>query len=180
MNLFKITLLLLLFSFGATSQVINTLIPANTATHTAVQSGSWFSPTTWNTNSVPSDAAIVDIPLGIAVTYEGQSDAHIFAIRVAGDFNCTQQNTNDTTTLTFDTFVGLMTSKTTFHANTATHGSIDVSIKPFPSDDPPLDAGYASLIFSRVAHATRGWAPTRPGVIWPYGSWSLHCQVHHN
>ena len=109
----KTTILIFLFAFqtflsiNLKAQNMMAIIPANTATHTAVQNGSWFDGSTWNTNTIPSDAAIVVIPSGLTVTYEGQSSAHIFAIRVDGNFTCTQNNSNQTTTLTFDTFIGL-------------------------------------------------------------------------
>ncbi|MFK7982148.1 MAG: hypothetical protein AB8G86_19365 [Saprospiraceae bacterium] len=112
------------------NSVLHHLIPANTATHTAQQSGSWFAESTWG-GAIPSDAAIVIIPKDIEVTYEGVATAHIFAIRVDGTFTATQNNANDTTQLIFDTFIGTDASKIVFHANTATDGGIDVRIKPF-------------------------------------------------
>ena len=102
------------------------LIPVQTATHTAIQDGSWFDAATWDVGSVPSDAAIVMIPSGTTVVYEGQSTAHIFLIRVDGTFIC-----NQTTTLTFDTFVGAMMSEVKFLANNPSDGKIDITIKPF-------------------------------------------------
>ncbi|TXG36066.1 T9SS type A sorting domain-containing protein [Seonamhaeicola maritimus] len=123
--------LIFLFSLLVNGQMLTTLIPSNTATHTAVQNGSWFSSSTWNTNTVPSDASIVVIPDGITVSYQGQSNAQIFAIRVDGEFVCTQTNTNLTTTLTFDTFIGTSTSYVKFLANNAADGKIDITITPF-------------------------------------------------
>lgn len=110
---------------------MNNLIPINTATHTAVQDGNWFDGTTWDVGTVPSDAAIVVIPMGKTVTYEGQSSAHIFAIRVDGTFVCQQTNSASITTLTFDTFVGTMMSYVQFLANNTTDGKIDITIEPF-------------------------------------------------
>ncbi|WP_378176106.1 T9SS type A sorting domain-containing protein [Aquimarina sp. SS2-1] len=107
------------------------LIPENTATHIAVNNGSWFSGTTWNTGTVPADAAIVHIPENISVTYQGQSASHIFAIRVDGSFTCTQTNSNNSTSLTFDTFIGTHTSIIQFLANESGHGKIEVNIAPF-------------------------------------------------
>lgn len=128
----KILTILLLFSITwSKAQHLNTLIPTNTATHTAIQNGLWFDATTWDAGTIPSDAAIVVIPSGITVTYEGQSAAHIFAIRVDGNFNCIQTNSSSTTTLTFDTFIGTNTSYVKFLANTATDGKIDVTVSPF-------------------------------------------------
>ena len=110
--------------------MLHHLIPVNTATHTAQQSGSWFAESTWG-GAIPDDAAIVVIPAGISVTFDGDSDAHIFAVRVDGTFEASQNNTNDTTKLIFDTFIGTHGSKIAFHANTATDGAIEVLIKPF-------------------------------------------------
>lgn len=122
------------------------LIPSNTATHTAVQSGSWFDATTWDTGTIPDDAAIVMIPSGMVVNYEGQSDAHLFAIRVDGEFLCTQSNPSDTTKIIFDTFVGTMMSKVQFHANTASHGYIDIAINPFDIEAHKAGtSGYAQV-----------------------------------
>ncbi len=126
----------LTISFSAVGQhTLIGLIPTNTATHTAQQSGDWFSTSTWLEGTIPGDAAIVHIPTGLTVTYEGQSDAHIFAIRVDGTFLCTQTTATDTTTLTFDTFIGTMMSKIQFHADSNSDGNISVSIKPFPIED---------------------------------------------
>ncbi len=106
-------------------------IPSNTATHTAKQSGDWFDTDTWLEGTIPSDAAIVHIPANLTVSYEGTSSAHIFAIRVDGTFNCTQNNMTDTTTLTFDTFIGTMNSLIQFQADNSSDGAILVNIKPF-------------------------------------------------
>ncbi len=114
-----------------TQHSINDLIPAGAATHTSQSSGDWFDPDTWAEGTVPGDAAIVNISSGDTVTYEGQSSAHIFAIRVDGVFLCQQSTSTDTTTLTFDTFIGTMSSKIQFHAKEGTDGSILVNIKPF-------------------------------------------------
>ena len=84
-------------------------LPSNLATHTAVQNGSWFNSTTWD-NGVPSTGAIVYIPSDKTVSYDGSSGDHIFAIRVDGNFNITESNSNQTTRIKFDTFFATMTS----------------------------------------------------------------------
>ena len=129
--IFAATILFCLTINWATAQDLNTLIPTNTATHTAIQNGSWFDASTWDVGTIPSDAAIVVIPAGITVTYEGCSNAHIFAIRVDGNFTCTQTSSSATTCLTFDTFIGIGTSIVKFLANNATDGNIDIMIAPF-------------------------------------------------
>ncbi|MGY5354936.1 T9SS type A sorting domain-containing protein [Wenyingzhuangia sp. IMCC45467] len=113
------------------SQMLASLVPENTATHTAVQNGSWFDVNTWNVGTVPGNGAIVVIPSGITVNYQGVSNVHIFAIRVDGNFNCTQTNSNQTTTITFDTFIGTMSSYVKFHASNVSDGKINITITPF-------------------------------------------------
>jgi len=125
-----LSLTLILFQAGR-GQMLMQLIPPATATHTAVQSGPWFAPTTWNTGTVPGDAAIVYIPNGLTVDYEGSSNAHVFAIRVDGRFACTQSTNGQTTKLKFDTFIGTHMSKVEFEAKDSTDGNILVEIAPF-------------------------------------------------
>jgi len=111
--------------------VLMHLVPANTATHTSKQNGNWFDENTWLEGTIPGDAAIVHIPHGDTVTYQGQSSAHIFAIRVDGNFICKQSNQLDTSKLIVDSFVGTMMSKIQFHANEVTDGSINIVFKAF-------------------------------------------------
>ena len=106
-------------------------LPSNLATHTAMQNGSWFDTSTWSTGTVPPTGAFVYIPSGITVDYEGTSGNHIFAIRVDGNFNITETNTNQTTRLKFDTFFATQTSYVTILANNATDGNIIMNIEPF-------------------------------------------------
>lgn len=129
---YKFLVILFLFSLqSAYSSSIMNLIPDNTATHTAVKSGSWFSPSTWNTNTIPTSAAIVVIPASMEVTYNQSSEAHIFAIKVHGTFKMTQTNSASITKLVVDTFTGTMSSKIHIHANGINDGNIDVVFKPF-------------------------------------------------
>lgn len=127
----KLILLLTVFIFNTYNSAAQLMVPDNTATHTAVANGNWFTANTWDTNTVPSDGAIVVIPFGKTVTYEGQSVAHIFLIKVAGNFVCTQTNSIQTTTLTFDTMMGTMQSKIQFLAGNTSDGKINVTISPF-------------------------------------------------
>jgi hypothetical protein len=106
-------------------------IPSDKITHKAVINGSWFSASTWSTNSVPGTGAIVYIPKDITVNYQGSSNEHIFAIRVDGNFNCTQNNSNETTKLVFDTFFAMSNSFVKIIANNPTDGKIEIEIKPF-------------------------------------------------
>lgn len=140
-------------------QHLHHLIPHNTATHTAVQNGSWFDMSTWDANEIPKSGAIVVIPAGITVDYEGGSATdHIFAIRVDGGFNCTQTNDSDTTFLTFDTFVGTGNSYIKFLAQNATDGNIHVSIAPFDIESHKAgNSGFAQTWNSNAnAHFSDG------------------------
>ncbi|WP_152286856.1 T9SS type A sorting domain-containing protein [Flavicella marina] len=121
----------LFFSETIAASSIADLIPDGTETHKAVNDGSWFTPATWNTNTVPSAGAIVLIPADKEITYEGSSEAHIFAIKVIGKLTFTQTNSASITKLIVDTFVGTMSSKIYFHASDASDGKIDVIFKPF-------------------------------------------------
>lgn len=123
--------LLLLLSFVVKAQMLTTLIPENTATHTAIKNGSWFDTTTWDTGTIPNEGAIVVIPSSYTVTYQGASNAHIFAIRVNGTFIVTQTASNQQTTITFDTLIGVHGSVVKFSAFNATDGEILVTITPF-------------------------------------------------
>lgn len=106
-------------------------IPSNLATHTATQSGSWFNASTWDAGTVPSTGAIVYIPNGVTVDYQGSSNDHIFAIRIDGNFNCSQTNASQTTRLKFDTFFATQTSYVTILANNTSDGKIIMNIEPF-------------------------------------------------
>ncbi|CAA6803690.1 MAG: Unknown protein [uncultured Aureispira sp.] len=133
------------------AQHLTALIPSNTATHTAVQNGSWFDPMTWDVGTVPSDAAIVVVPGNITVNYEGQSTAHIFAIRVEGTFNGIQSNSSQTSLLIFDTFIGTNTSTVRFKADALTDGNIEVEIKPFDIEAHKLGTSGFSQVWNTNA-----------------------------
>lgn len=60
---------------------------ATTATHVAVNNGDWFNPATWSSGQVPDEGALVHIPEGVTVSYEGSSEAKIFMVRVDGALN---------------------------------------------------------------------------------------------
>ncbi|MFG6686070.1 T9SS type A sorting domain-containing protein [Mariniflexile sp. HNIBRBA6329] len=121
-----------LFISNAIAQMdLMNAIPSNLATHTAIQNGSWFDTTTWNTGTIPGEGAIVYIPSTFTIDYDGTSGNHIFAIRVDGNFNITQSNSTQTTRLKFDTFFATHTSYVTILANNASNGNIIINIEPF-------------------------------------------------
>ena len=134
-NHFRLSFIIICLSFislnsFAQMDMMNA-IPTNLVTHTAQKNGDWFAADTWGTQGIPGEGAIVYIPKGITVNYQGSSNAHIFAIRVNGVFNCTQTKANQTTKLVFDTFFAMHGSFVKFHASNSTDGKIEIEIKPF-------------------------------------------------
>jgi len=131
-NKLKYLLVIVLLSVqSAFSSSIVDLIPDNTATHTAKESGSWSDTSTWVEGTIPTAGAIVVIPAGMVVTYSENSEEHIFAIKVKGTLKIVQTSILNTTKLVVDTFVGLMGSKIYVHASAVTDGNISIVFKPF-------------------------------------------------
>ncbi len=60
------------------------MLPRGEATHTAVASGSWSSPNTWNGRRLPAADGKVLVPGGITVTVDREFTAPLFWIRVEG------------------------------------------------------------------------------------------------
>jgi len=142
------------------------LIPTEAATHTAQQSGDWFDTNTWAEGTIPGDASIVYIPAGFTVSYEGQSDAHLFAVRVDGTFSCSQNTASDTTKLSFDTFIGTMSSLIQFHAEDASDGKILIAIKPFDIEAHKLGTSGYSQIWNNAANNHFSDSTTHYQVTW--------------
>ncbi|WP_052055451.1 malectin domain-containing carbohydrate-binding protein [Myxosarcina sp. GI1] len=111
-------------------QALLDLVPTETATHTAIASGSWFDPNTWKDGVVPTAGAIVHIPENISVTYEGYSDAPIFALRVDGNLTFTAENGTDTK-IVVDTLYTTTKSHFEIDADATTDGTVDIEIRPF-------------------------------------------------
>lgn len=141
---------LLLFTLFAQASII----PTNTATHTAVKSGDWFDPTTWDAGTVPGEGAIVNIPVAFSIDYQGCSADHIFAINLEGELTISQPNTGQTTCLTFDTFWASMSSYLKIHAQNATDGEIDINIAPF--DIETYKSGPNNWNANALAHFSDG------------------------
>ncbi|WGF87751.1 G8 domain-containing protein [Marinivivus vitaminiproducens] len=68
----------------AEHQAVLDLIKTSEVTFKAVKSGSWFSPSTWANGKVPTADAVVQIPKGMTVTYDGNSSTELFKVRVDG------------------------------------------------------------------------------------------------
>jgi Ca2+-binding RTX toxin-like protein len=78
------------------------LVDRSDATHVAIAHGDWFDPATWHEGRIPGPDAQVVIPHGIHVTYDGQSDASLFTVRVDGNLSFA---TDVDTRMVVDTFV---------------------------------------------------------------------------
>ena len=57
-------------------------VPIADATHISVTNGSWFSPSTWNTGTVPNSGAMVLIDSATTVTYDAVSETEINWVRL--------------------------------------------------------------------------------------------------
>ena len=114
------------------------------ATHVAVSNGSWFDPDTWSTNQVPGDDARVLIPNGIAVDYDGVSDARLFTVRVDGELHFA---TDTDSKMVVDTFVvahtGTMTAGTDANP-VAANVNVDIVIADNGDIDTTWDPGLLS------------------------------------
>ena len=128
MKSLKIILLLILMPFLGNAQFEN-LIPISTATHIAVKDGAWSNPSTWDSNTVPDDGAIVIIPKDKSVIYDVYSEKHIFAVRVDGDFTIYRPNTYRK--LVVDTFLGSSDSFIRIIANQQENSNVEILLKPF-------------------------------------------------
>ncbi len=113
-------------AMAAEHQALMDLVKHADATHVAVQDGSWFDPATWASGQVPGDGAKVLISDGVTVTYDGQSPASLFTVRVDGALEFA---TDIDTFMEVDTFV---VSKT---------GSLQIG-----TIDNPVEAGVDAII----------------------------------
>jgi hypothetical protein len=116
------------------------LVPRDEATHVAVNHGSWFDPSTWANGEVPGDGAKVLVPKGIEVTYDGQSDASIFTVRVDGHL---QFATDVDSTLRLDTMV------------TSPDGHLTIGT----AADPVQDDVQVEILFINSGDIDTNWDP---------------------
>ena len=98
---------------------------APNATHVAVSDGDWFDPGTWANGQVPDNGALVHIPAGVSVAYEGASDAHVFMVRVDGDLKFTA-DAGVTTKMVVDTMITSTGSTLIVDARADTSGTVDI------------------------------------------------------
>ena len=121
------------------------LVPVSDATHVAVKDGSWFDPATWASGEVPGDGAKVVIPRGVAVAYDGESDASIFTVRVDGALDFA---TDRDTLLEVDTLVVTETGRLVI-------GAADDPVAPGVeaviriAANGPIDVAWDPLLLSR-------------------------------
>ena len=95
------------------------------ATHVAIRDGDWFDPGTWAGGTVPGAGALVHIPEGVSVDYDGASDAGLFIVRVDGDLTFGAGN-GGATKMVVDTMVTSTGSTLTVDASAPTDGTVDV------------------------------------------------------
>ncbi|WP_158597045.1 Ig-like domain-containing protein [Aquimarina sp. BL5] len=110
--------------------MLQQIVPDNTATHTAIKSGNWNDPDTWNRGYIPGLASIVVIPNGFTVNYNVNSNAHIFAIRNEGKITFRAPG-GANRKLIVDTFFCGMMSELDMRAQSPSDGTIDIHFKPF-------------------------------------------------
>ena len=95
------------------------------ATHVAVNNGDWFNPATWANGQVPGEGALVHIPDGVTVSYEGSSNANIFMVRVDGKLDFFAEN-GTATKLVVDTMITSDNSFLGIHADGPADGTVDL------------------------------------------------------
>ncbi len=117
------------------------LVPEDGATHITIANGSWFSPSTWNTGSVPNAGANVLIDSGFTISYDAVSETEIDWVRVEGTLNFASNiNTKlKVTTFVVDPtgYVNIGTAAAPIASNVTAkimfsdQGPIDISMDPF-------------------------------------------------
>lgn len=97
------------------------LVPVDGATHIAVNSGSWFSASTWNVGTVPGNNAQVFVDSAMVVTYDAVSETQLNWVRVKG-------------TLTFASNVNTQMKVTTIVVDPIGHFNIGTEALPVLSN----------------------------------------------
>lgn len=119
---------------------------ATMATHVAVTDGDWFDPATWADGQVPGDGALVHIPAGIAVSYQGASEAGLFMVRVDGGLTITARD-GTATKMVVDTIITAPASTLVVDARADDAGTVDIV---FAQGTP---AAYADFYTDQAAGA---------------------------
>ncbi len=121
------------------------LVPRGEATHVAIANGDWFDPATWYEGRIPGEGAKVLIPEGVSVTYDGESDASLFTVRVDGTLSFA---TDADTKMIVDTMV--ITSSGHLEIGTAENPvEAGVSTQILIANNGDIDVGWDPMLLSR-------------------------------
>ncbi|HAC66256.1 MAG TPA: RTX toxin [Cyanothece sp. UBA12306] len=119
------------------------LVPHGSATHIAINNGSWFDPNTWQDGIVPTDNSNVLISEGVTVTYEQESDARLKTVRIDGNLSFAQ----DKNTKIIVDYIAVSNS-----------GNLEIG-----TETNPIQNNTAQIIFASVdpnnASIDLGWDP---------------------
>ncbi|MEO3417425.1 G8 domain-containing protein, partial [Roseovarius sp. CAU 1744] len=132
------------------------LVPRSEATHIAIGNGDWFDPDTWYNGEIPDQGAKVLIPKGVSVTYDGESDASLFTVRVDGELSFA---TDMDTKMLVDTLV------------VAPSGRLEIGTE----DNPIQDDVNAEIVIANNGDIDINWDPSllSRGVI-SHGQVEIH------
>lgn len=132
------------------------LVPRAEATHIAIGHGDWFDPDTWYNGEIPGEGAKVLIPGGVSVTYDGESDASLFTVRVDGELSFA---TDKDTKMVVDTMI------------VDPSGRLEIGTE----DNPVQDHVDAQIIIANNGDIDVGWDPSllSRGVI-SHGQVEIH------
>ena len=131
---------------------VHNLITHQTATHIAINNGSWFNPNTWKDGRIPGANARVVIPKELNVTYDNVSNTRLFGLRVDGHLKFA---TDTDTKMVIDTF--LVSSEGTLTIGTKDNpvqGNVQTEI--LIADNGAIDKKWDPQQLSRgiVSHGT--------------------------
>ncbi len=121
------------------------LVPRSEATHIAISDGDWFDATTWYRGEIPGDGAKVLIPEGIEVTYDGESNASLFTVRVDGTLDFA---TDRDTTMVVDTMV-VSPSGALKIGTLSNPVEAGVNAQILIADNGDIDVGWDTALLSR-------------------------------
>lgn len=154
------------------------------ATHVATADGAWFDAATWSSGSIPGRGAIVRVPEGITVSYEGAGTEPLFLVRVDGALELRAPG-GARTSLIVDTLFSTPTSRVAIAAADPSAGTVDLELRPFDieafeAEGAPGWPPAAVRLYSDGATVTDTGAGTRkeadhvvvddgPGVLGRYG-----------
>ncbi len=129
----------------ADHRAVMALVPVSAATHVAVKDGSWFDPATWANGEVPGEGARVLIPAGVAVLYDGESEASVKTIRVDGALDFA---TDRDTFLEVETFVVADSGALTIGTK---ENPVDADVRAVIqfADNGPIDVSWDPRLLSR-------------------------------